>query len=120
MTTPRYSDSLRGYASTVLKRDGFKCVYCGLDGTASFDAWASLSRDHLLPKGHPLRDDDEYIVAACQFCNTADNQYFRQAERRGLRFDGLTRAELVAQRLEYVRRTRASYYAFWQEHVAKP
>ena len=39
------------------------------------------------------------------FCNTADNRYFYQAEKRGLRFDGLTPAELIAQRLAYVEKT---------------
>jgi hypothetical protein len=40
------------------------------------------------------------------FCNTADNHYFRHAEKRGLKFDGLTPEELVAQRLPYVLATR--------------
>jgi len=87
---PSYTDALRGYAFPVLKRDGFKCRYCGLDGRESFSAWLSLSWDHLLPKGHPRRDDEEFIVASCMFCNVADNQYFVQAKERKLRFDDLT------------------------------
>lgn len=113
-----YSDSLRGYAFKVLERDNFKCVYCGLDGRASFSAWCALSWDHLLPKGHPKRNDRAFIVAACQFCNAADNQYFMHAQARGLVLDGLTPEELVAQRKPYVQRTRESYHAFWMEHVA--
>lgn len=97
-----FDDALRGYALAVHKRDGFKCRYCGLDGTLSFGNWLSLSWDHLLPKGHIIRDNPDYIVAACMFCNTADNQYFRHAEKRGLLFDGLTPDQLVAQRLPYV------------------
>ena len=112
-----YSDALRGYAYAVLKRDGFKCCYCGLDGMTSFDRWLCLSWDHLLPKGHPERDNEDYIVAACLFCNVADNQYFRHAEKRGLVFDGLTREELVEQRRPYVMRTRDSYREFWEEKV---
>lgn len=30
---PGFTDALRGYAFAVHKRDGFKCRYCGLDGT---------------------------------------------------------------------------------------
>ena len=71
-----FSDSLRGYAFSIHERDNFKCRYCGLDGSESFDNWLSLSWDHLLPKLHPNRDNHEYIVTACMFCNTADNQYF--------------------------------------------
>ena len=115
----KYTDSLRGYAYEILKRDGFKCRYCGLDGTKSFDNWLALSWDHLLPKQHPNRDNPDYIVAACNFCNTADNHYFDLANQRGLQFDGLGPTELVAQRKPYVEKTRDSYYQFWMKKVQK-
>lgn len=116
---PAFDDALRGYAFEVLKRDKFRCCYCGTDGMASFDAWLSLSWDHLLPKGHSNRDNPEYIVAACNFCNTADNWYFAHAAKRGLRFDDMTRERLVAQRLLYVLKTRQSYREFWELHVRR-
>lgn len=112
-----YTDCLRGYSFAVHQRDGFKCRYCGLDGTTSFAAWLSLSLDHLLPRGHSDRNKPEYTVTACMFCNTVGNHYFRQAEKRGLTFDGKTPEELVAQRRPYVEKTRASYLHFWQDHV---
>ena len=114
---PAYDDSLRGYTFPIHKRDGFKCVYCGLDGLLDFSAWLSLSRDHLLPVGHQQRDDCEYMVTACIFCNQADNHYFEQAEKRGIRFDGKTRDELVAQRAPYVMKTREDYRGFWERKV---
>jgi len=92
---------------------------CGADGTQYFDTWLSLSWDHLLPKGHPNRDNPDYIVAACNFCNTADNHFFEHAEKRGLKFDGLTPDELVAQRLPYVLETRRKYREFWETVVLK-
>ena len=113
----KFTDSLRGYASEVLKRDGFRCRYCGVDGSRSFDTWLTLSWDHLLPKGHPDRDNPEYIVAACNFCNTADNRFFDLARQRGLVFDGLSQEELVAQRKPYVEATRQSYREFWNTNV---
>ena len=109
--------SLQGYAFQVHQRDKFRCQYCGVDGTASFDVWLTLSEDHLLPKGHPDRENPDYRVTSCQFCNTADNHYFKHAEARGLTFDGKSRKELVAQRLPYVQATRQSYREFWEEHV---
>lgn len=112
-----FTDSLRGYSFLIHKRDNFKCRYCGLDGTESFGNWLSLSRDHLLPKSHPNRDNPEYIVTACMFCNTSDNYYFSLLERRGLKLDGLTPSELVDQRREFVEATRAKYYEFWKENV---
>ena len=112
MPTP--TDSLRGYAFETMKRDGFKCRYCGLDGTASFANWLQLSEDHLLPKGHPDRNNRRFIVCACNFCNTADNRYFDQADKRGLVFDSKSPEEL---RRAYVLRTRESYRAFWEQNV---
>ncbi len=113
----KYTDALRGYAFGVHKRDNFRCRYCGIDGTKSFDTWLTLSWDHLLPKEHPNRDNPDFIVTACNFCNTADNRYFEQAKKRGLEFDGMTADELVAQRLPYVMKTRQSYREFWEKSV---
>lgn len=111
-----YTDSLRGYGFPIHKPDGFHCQYCGLDGS-TWPNWLALSVDHLLPKGHRLRDDEDYIVTACMFCNTADNQYFRRADQRGLKFDGMTPQELVEQRRPYVERVRLEYWDFWEKHV---
>jgi 5-methylcytosine-specific restriction endonuclease McrA len=116
---PTYRDALRGYAFDVLKRDKFRCRYCGLDGKISFANWLSLSWDHLLPKEHPERDNKKFIVAACSFCNGADNHYFNHAKERGLKFDGMTRAQLVAQRKKYVKAVRAKYKDFWEKEVSR-
>jgi hypothetical protein len=112
-----FTDSLRGYASPTHQRDHFICRYCGADGTKCFATWLTLSWDHLLPKGHPQRNNRKYIVTACNFCNTADNRYFDLAVRRGVTFDGLTPDQLVAQRLPYVQATRQNYQTFWEANV---
>ncbi len=117
MNDKLHLNSLRGYAFKVHKRDNFSCRYCGADGKRSFVTWLTLSWDHLLPKGHPNRDNPDYIVTACQFCNTADNRYFDQAIKHGLEFDNRTRDELVAQRMPFVLRTRNSYLEFWEQNV---
>jgi 5-methylcytosine-specific restriction endonuclease McrA len=106
----RFDDALRGYAHAVLKRDDFICRYCGLDGKV-WPNWLHLSWDHLLPVGHPLRDDPAYIVAACRFCNGAHN-------RRRWDVEGKSAEELVAQKKPYVRAKREEYQAFWRDHVA--
>ena len=113
----KFTDSLRGYSFAIHKRDGFKCRYCGLDGTDTFGKWLSLSLDHLLPKGHADRNKPEFTVTACMFCNTADNRYFDQALKREITFDGKTPEQLVDQRKEYVQKTRDSYEHFWNQHV---
>ena len=114
---PNFTDALRGYAFEPMKRDGVKCRYCGLDGTESFSNWLALSEDHLLPKGHPNRDNREFIVCACTFCNCADNRYFELAERRGLNLNHASPDDLVEQRRAYVEATRSKYREFWEENV---
>jgi len=102
----------------VFLRDRFVCQYCGLDGSLSFSAWLSLSEDHLLPKGHPRRNEPAFRVTACQFCNVSDNHYFAHASKRGLAFDNLSPEQLVAQRKPFVEAVRAKYHEFWQAKVA--
>lgn len=106
---PGFTDSLRGYAFAVLKRDGFVCRYCGLDGKI-WPNWLYFSWDHLLPPGHPRRDDPAYIVAACTFCNTLHN-------RTVFDVDGKTPDELIEQKRPLVVARRAEYQRFWEEQV---
>ena len=113
----KYTDSLRGYAFEIHKRDRFKCRYCGVDGSKSFDTWLTLSWDHLLPKDNINRDNHDYIVTACSFCNTADNRYFEKAKKFDLKFDGMSPDALVVQRRKYVMQTRDSYKEFWESNV---
>lgn len=115
---PSYTDALRGYAAKILARDNYTCRYCGLDGRASFSNWLVLSEDHLLPKGHPNRDKEEFRVASCLFCNAADNRYLERAMQEGVSFDGKTPEELIEMRLPTVQRTRDAYREFWEANVA--
>jgi hypothetical protein len=108
---PKFTDSLRGYAHAVLKRDRFTCRYCGLDGTI-WPNWLYLSWDHLLPRGHPQRDDADFIVAACLFCNTAANRTLWAVS-------GMTTEELVAQKRPTVLAVRERYREFWESEVAQ-
>ena len=104
-----FSDALRGYAFEVHRRDGFRCVYCGLDGTV-WPNWLYLSLDHLLPHGHPDRDDPVFQVTACRFCNEARNRVVYVVE-------GRSPAEIVELKRGQVHAARAEYEAFWREHV---
>lgn len=107
-----YSDALRGYAYRVLRRDDFRCAYCGVDGRASLSNWLHLSWDHLLPVGHPNRDQEDFIVTACRFCNEAHN-------RTVWEIDGKTPDELVAQKKPAVLARRAEYEEFWRTNVKR-
>jgi 5-methylcytosine-specific restriction endonuclease McrA len=56
----------------VMERDGFKCVYCGYGGTASFDDWerARLCIDHFVPRAKGGTDAIENLFTACAVCNS--------------------------------------------------
>lgn len=105
----KYSEAVRGYAREILKRDGWTCRYCVLDGTI-WPNWLYLSWDHLLPKGHPERNSPTFIVAACRFCNEVCN-------RTVWSVDGKTPDELIEQKKPYVMARRAEYRQFWEKEI---
>jgi len=52
----------------VFERDGFKCVYCGFDGS-TFEHWAFLAVDHLRPRHLGGGHEAENLRTACNVCN---------------------------------------------------
>ncbi len=46
----------------ILRRDGFKCVYCGRSDLP-------LTIDHIVPKARGGIDSWENLISACTFCN---------------------------------------------------
>jgi hypothetical protein len=48
----------------VLKRDGFRCVYCGIPA-----AGATLVLDHVIPVAEGGATEERNLVAACEPCN---------------------------------------------------
>ena len=108
-STSIFQDSLRGYGYPIHKRDGFVCVYCGLDGKC-WPNWLYLSVDHLLPPRYPGRDNPDYIVTACIFCNTLHN-------RTDFDVAGKTPKELVEQKKGPVLERRNEYKQFWEHRV---
>jgi HNH endonuclease len=72
-----------GYGPPVFDRDGYACVYCGLDMLASYQAWLQLSVDHVIPqhmiKRHGYRkdwiEDLANLVTCCRSCNEFGNRF---------------------------------------------
>jgi 5-methylcytosine-specific restriction endonuclease McrA len=61
----------------VLRRDGFRCVYCGADASEK-----KLHIDHVMPKSLGGSDDIENLVASCDECNLGkSNRHHDIAER---------------------------------------
>jgi hypothetical protein len=55
----------------VYERSGFKCVYCGIDGSRDFETFftANFSVDHVKPKSRCGTNAPENLVLACHSCN---------------------------------------------------
>lgn len=51
----------------VLRRDGFRCYYCGTRGNETGDG---LTIDHVVPVALGGTDDAENLVSACGDCNS--------------------------------------------------
>ena len=73
------SESLRGYGKEVLERDGWKCRYCGINCSTSFELYLQLSVDHVIP-WHQQNEvsvklgDMRNMVACCRACNSFENR----------------------------------------------
>ena len=70
----------------VLKRDGFKCVYCGATPTGS-----ALQVDHVVPQSKGGNDDPSNLVTACEPCNNGKRA--RPLEDRTLKSNVATEAD---------------------------
>jgi 5-methylcytosine-specific restriction endonuclease McrA len=55
--------------TNILKRDLFRCQYCGLDGMASFENSLIMSVDFVIPRARKGKKDPRNLVAACRPCN---------------------------------------------------
>lgn len=86
----------------IFRRDLWTCQYCDLDGGTSFAAWRSLSLDHLLPRGHRQRELAEFIVTACQPCNTMLNCFPHSLETPSMTFSTSDASVLVLKRKKYL------------------
>lgn len=49
----------------ILKRDGFRCSYCGVSAREG----ARLQVDHVKPKASGGTDDPKNLTTACETCN---------------------------------------------------
>jgi 5-methylcytosine-specific restriction endonuclease McrA len=53
----------------VLDRDQYRCRYCGLDGTASFENALIMSVDFVIPRARKGKKNPSNLVACCRPCN---------------------------------------------------
>jgi len=53
----------------ILKRDHYRCQYCGLDGSASFENYLVMSVDFVIPRARGGKKEPRNLVTACRPCN---------------------------------------------------
>jgi 5-methylcytosine-specific restriction endonuclease McrA len=53
----------------ILKRDQYRCQYCGLDGSASFENALAMSVDFVIPRARKGKKNPSNLVACCRPCN---------------------------------------------------
>lgn len=53
----------------ILKRDHYRCQYCGLDGTASFENALVMGVDFVVPRALRGKKVSRNLVACCRPCN---------------------------------------------------
>ena len=53
----------------ILERDQYRCQYCGLDGTSSFEDSLLMTVDFVHPRAHQGKKHPDNLVTACRPCN---------------------------------------------------
>lgn len=73
-----------GYGLKFMQLTGqTHCAYCGMDMTATYENWLTMSLDHVVPDSickeweisDDWREDASNRVLCCAACNTFDNRY---------------------------------------------
>ena len=53
----------------ILKRDHYRCQYCGLDGSTSFENYLVMTVDFVIPRARGGKKEPRNLVTACRPCN---------------------------------------------------
>jgi 5-methylcytosine-specific restriction endonuclease McrA len=53
----------------ILKRDHYRCQYCGLDGSTSFESYLVMTVDFVIPRARGGKKEPRNLVTACRPCN---------------------------------------------------
>ena len=65
----------------IFERDGYKCIYCGWDGTRDLRAYMLLEPDHFVPTDEGGSPDADNVVTSCHICNSMKGKHvFRTIE----------------------------------------
>lgn len=109
----------------VLKRDGFKCRYCGRTSMS-----VVLHVDHVVPVSGGGSDEPINLIAACADCNLGKSNVSLEDSRLAERANGDELVEHAAQVRDYLERVKELQAAkeevyMWlsqtyEEHIGEP
>lgn len=109
----------------VLRRDGFRCRYCGRPGSESGEG---LTVDHVIPRALGGTNDPSNLVAACQDCNAGkssaspDDQIVADVDESALRWAGAISAahETASADLSRFDRDTKAFRTAWRKNALGP
>jgi 5-methylcytosine-specific restriction endonuclease McrA len=87
-----------GWHATHGLAQDFKCAYCDMDYLTSYDAYHSLTYDHIIPACCEGEHTEENTVACCRACNFLKHMYSPT---------GNSREERIADARRYIHEKRA-------------
>ncbi|MBI5520956.1 MAG: HNH endonuclease [Desulfovibrio sp.] len=104
--------SLCGYGAKALKRDKYKCKYCGFDGS-TFDNWLQMSVDHVIPVSATDTPDHsiDNLVACCKACNSFTSRMDIDPK--------MSIKEVIAKKKAHVKKRRLEFKKFWDANQTK-
>ena len=106
-----HKGTLLGWGRHALKKDGYICMYCGLDGKTDLRVWMQFSIDHVIPKKSEGPHTPDNMVACCRSCNSVTSRMIIP--------ENTTREEAIELKREKVKKRHdEEYKKFWEEHVA--
>lgn len=110
----------------ILKRDGFRCLYCGASPIAG-TLTVGLHADHVDPKSKGGADEPANLVTACADCNQGKSDVPLERKRLNSRFGSEEEREHAEQIREYLalqreiaaakRDAEALVLEHWQERI---
>jgi hypothetical protein len=59
----------------ILERDQFRCLYCGLNGRASFENALVMGVDFVVPRARKGKNVEGNLVACCRPCNVIKGRH---------------------------------------------
>ena len=119
----------KGYGLQVFKRHGMKCMYCDREMGTSYDAWLSISVDHVIPMSvlkkwgqgfAKMVDHVDNCVTCCRSCNEFLTGYRVDDNAPCSKEEFLSLVDMhLARKREHAQRRHLEEREWYEKRVAK-